>query len=86
MFLHVDSVHSLMLGSCIVHKHMCQLDNYNSWVTFLATSNVPPGATPAQVQKLTASKPTATATTPAPPPDDDENEGQFSFMPVPMHR
>ena len=75
-----------MLGSCTVHKHMYQLDNYNSWFTFLAASNVPPGATPAQVQKRTASKPTATATAPAPPPDDDENEGWFSFMPVHMHR
>ena len=45
---------------------------------------MPPGATPAQVQKRTASKPTATA--PAPPPEDDENEGWFSFMPVHMHR
>ena len=45
---------------------------------------MPPGATPAQVQKQIASKLTATAT--APPPDDDENEGWFGFMPVHMHR
>ena len=73
-----------MLGSCTVHKHMYQFSRYLQQLihfTFLATSNVPPGVAPAQVQKRTASKPTATATAPA-PPEDNENEGWFSFMPV----